>query len=107
MAMARITDWLLGKVQARKGRLSLVVSSSSLAALYVLPAEGTLLQRASAFLKFTLLRHTPFSAAWKLFQKDRRTKGFREYCPRCERKMEKEQIDELYRCIEQWEREET
>lgn len=45
-----------------------------LAALYVLPAEGTLLQRASAFLKFTLLWHTPFSAAWKLFQKDRRTK---------------------------------
>lgn len=29
LAMARITDWLLGKVQARKGRLSLVVSSSS------------------------------------------------------------------------------
>lgn len=44
-----------------------------LAALYVLPAEGTLLQRASAFLKFTLLRHAPFSAARKLFQKDRRT----------------------------------
>lgn len=31
---------------------------------------------------------------------------FREYCPRCSRLIEKEQIDELYRCIERWEREE-
>lgn len=48
-----------------------------LAALYVLPTEGTLLQRTSAFLKFTLLRHTPFSAARKLFQKDRCTEDER------------------------------
>lgn len=32
---------------------------------------------------------------------------FREYCPRCSRLIEKEQIDELYRRIEQWEREES
>ena len=44
-----------------------------LAALYVLPAEGSLPQRASIFLKSALLRHVPFSAARKLFQKDRRT----------------------------------
>nr|WP_300661245.1 helix-turn-helix transcriptional regulator [uncultured Acetatifactor sp.] len=30
----------------------------------------------------------------------------KEYCPRCSRLIEKERIDELYRCIEQWEREE-
>lgn len=46
-----------------------------LAALYVLPAEGSLLQRASVFLKFTLLHHAPFSAAGKLFRKDRRTEN--------------------------------
>jgi hypothetical protein len=30
----------------------------------------------------------------------------KEYCPRCSRLIEKEQINELYRCIERWEREE-
>lgn len=48
-----------------------------LAALYVLPTEGSLLQRISTFLKFTLLHHAPFSAAGKLFQKDRRTEDER------------------------------
>lgn len=42
-------------------------------ALYVLPAEGSVSQRSSAFLKAALLHHTPFSAARKLFRKDRRT----------------------------------
>ena len=44
-----------------------------LSALYVLPAEGPLPQRASVFLKSIFLRHATFSAARKLIQKDRRT----------------------------------
>lgn len=46
-----------------------------LAALYVLPAEGSLPQRLSSFLKCTLLHHTPFFAAGKLFRKDKRTEN--------------------------------
>ena len=46
-----------------------------LADLYVLPAEGSMLQRACAFLKFSLRHHTPLSAARKLFQRDRRTEN--------------------------------
>ena len=48
-----------------------------LAALYILPAEDSILQRARAFLKFSLRHHTPLSAARKLFQKDRRTENER------------------------------
>lgn len=46
-----------------------------LSALYVLPAEGTLPQRASVFLKSILFRHATFPAARKLIQKDRRTES--------------------------------
>lgn len=46
-----------------------------LAALYVLPTEGSISQRACAFLKSTLRHHTPFPAARNLFRKDRRTEN--------------------------------
>ena len=46
-----------------------------LAALYVLPTESSILQRACAFLKFSLCHHTPLSAARKLFRRDRRTEN--------------------------------
>ena len=49
-----------------------------LAFLYVLPAEGSILQRAYAFLKFSLRFHTPLSAARKLFRKDKRTENERQ-----------------------------
>nr|WP_300661216.1 hypothetical protein [uncultured Acetatifactor sp.] len=49
-----------------------------LAALYVLPTEGSILQRACAFLKFSLRHHAPLSAATKLFWKDRHTENERQ-----------------------------
>ncbi len=44
-----------------------------LASLYIIPAEDSLPLRLLSFCKLTLLNHVPFSAARKLFQKDRRT----------------------------------
>ena len=44
-----------------------------LAALYIIPAEGSLHLRLLSFCKLTLLNRVPLSAARKLFHKDKRT----------------------------------
>jgi len=46
-----------------------------LASLYIIPTSGSLLLRTVSFVKLTLFRHVPFSAAQKLFRHDRRTEG--------------------------------
>lgn len=44
-----------------------------LSSLYIIPADGPYLLRVASFLKLTLLDHVPFSAARRLFCRDRRT----------------------------------
>lgn len=46
--------------------------------LHIIPTDGSFPLRLAAFLKLTLASHIPFSAAGKLFQKDRRTPGEKE-----------------------------
>ncbi len=44
-----------------------------LSSLYIIPADGPAFLRVLSFLKLTLINHVPFSAAKKLFRRDRRT----------------------------------
>ena len=44
-----------------------------LSSLYIIPTEGSPLLRAASFLKLFVFGHVPFSAAKKLFHRDRRT----------------------------------
>jgi len=46
-----------------------------LSSLYVIPTGGSPTLRMASFLKLTLFSHVPFSAAKRLFQKDRRSSG--------------------------------
>lgn len=46
-----------------------------LSSLYIIPTGGSLPLRMASFLKLALFNHVPFSAARKLFQKDRRSSG--------------------------------
>lgn len=44
-----------------------------LSSMYIIPTDGSMVLRAFSFLKLTLLNHVSFSAAKKLFRKDKRT----------------------------------
>lgn len=46
--------------------------------LYIIPTDASFPLRLAAFLKLALASHVPFSAAAKLFRKDRRTSGEKE-----------------------------
>lgn len=46
--------------------------------LYIIPTDASFPLRLAAFLKLVLISHVPFSAAGKLFRKDRRTSGEKE-----------------------------
>ncbi|MDE6640452.1 MAG: hypothetical protein K2K63_08010 [Acetatifactor sp.] len=46
--------------------------------LYIIPTDASFLLRLAAFLKLVLISHVPFSAAGKLFRKDRRTSSEKE-----------------------------
>ncbi|MBD5512682.1 MAG: hypothetical protein HDR08_15765 [Lachnospiraceae bacterium] len=46
--------------------------------LYIIPTDASFPLRLAAFLKLVLVNHVPFSAAGRLFRKDRRTSGEKE-----------------------------
>lgn len=46
-----------------------------LSTMYIIPTTGSLFLRLLSFLKLTFIRRVPFSAAVRLFSKDRRTDG--------------------------------
>lgn len=61
-----------GLLVSGKGETEYDALYDLLCSLYIIPADGSAFLRMLSFLKLTLVNHVPFSAAKKLFRRDRR-----------------------------------